>query len=189
VNPLDFRCTACGNCCRTLRVAITARDVERLATATGAPPSQLVEWLAPDEVDMTGEPESFIELSSGRRLLVLLQQDGACAQLGADNRCRVYAARPRDCRAYPFDLARAPDGSGKRRLSLLPLDGCEHAEDGVQDRATIESEDDARFTELLEFQAQIAAWNRAAKHRRRLGQAIGNGDAFLDFALARLTTR
>jgi Fe-S-cluster containining protein len=189
VEALDFRCTACGNCCRALRVAITARDALRLATATGAAPNELVDWLAPDAVDMTGEPESFVELSSGRRLLVLLQRQGACALLGQDNRCGAYAARPRDCRAYPFDLARAPDASGKRRLSLLPLDGCEYAEDGAQDRASIEAEDDARFHELLEFQTHIAAWNRAAKHRRRLGHAVGGGDAFLAFALSMLTKR
>jgi Fe-S-cluster containining protein len=179
VEPLDFRCTACGNCCRTLRVAVTAEDVQRLVAATGARPSELVDWLAPDEVDMTGEPESFVELSSGRRLLVLRQRDGACAQLGADNRCRVYAARPRDCRAYPFDVARNADDSGKRRLSLLPLDGCEHAEDGAQRYDDVVSEDDARHAELVAFQARIAAWNRGAKHRRRLGKVVGDGEAFL----------
>jgi Fe-S-cluster containining protein len=35
VSPLTFRCTGCGNCCRTLRVAVTALDVGRLAQATG----------------------------------------------------------------------------------------------------------------------------------------------------------
>lgn len=191
VEALDFRCTACGNCCRALRVAITARDVQRLASATGAAPSELVEWLAPDAVDMTGEPESFVELGSGRRLLVLRQRDGACTQLGTDNLCRVYEARPRDCRAYPFDVARVPDASGKRHLSLLPLSStsCEYAEDGAGDRARIEAEDDARGEELREYQAQIAAWNRVAKHRRRLGHAIGTGDAFLAFALEGLTAR
>jgi Fe-S-cluster containining protein len=186
VEPLDFRCTACGNCCRSLRVAITAHDVQRLVAATGAALSELVDWLAPDEVDMTGEPESFVELSSGRRLLVLRQRAGACAQLGADNRCSVYAARPRDCRAYPFDLSRAPDDNGKRRLALLPLDGCEYAEDGAQSYDAITREDDARHAELVEFQARIAAWNRGAKHRRRLGKVIGQGEAFLAFVL---TTR
>jgi Fe-S-cluster containining protein len=185
VEPLDFRCTSCGNCCRLLRVAVTARDVLRLATATGAAPDDLVEWLEPDAVDMTGEPESFVELSRGRRLMVLRQSEGACTLLGEDNLCRAYAARPRDCRAYPFDFERA-DPSGKRHLALLPLEGCEYAEDGAQDRAGLEAEDEARFVELCEFQAQIAAWNRVAKHRRRLGRIIGSGDAFLAFALARL---
>src|SRR5262249_35444606 len=84
---LAVRRTGCGACCKTLRVAVTHHDVARLAHATGRPATELVEWLAPDEVDMTGEPETFVELGAGRRLLVLAQRDGACALLGADQRC------------------------------------------------------------------------------------------------------
>ena len=104
MDPLAFRCTGCGNCCRNLRVALTAADLSRLSAATGQPATALVEWLAPEAVDMTGEPSSFVELGEGRRLMVLAQQAGACVLLGPDDRCRAYDARPLDCRAFPFDF-------------------------------------------------------------------------------------
>jgi len=193
VSPLTFRCTGCGNCCRSLRVAVTCFDVARLARSTAALPRELVAWLAPESVDMTGEPESFVELSEGRRLLVLAQQRGACRLLGADNRCGVYAARPRDCRAFPFDFA--PLGSAtpaaasastpeKRRLGLLPLSDCDYASDGQNDVAQLAAEDRARWDELERYQALVARWNREAWHRRRLHKRLGDAQQFLDFALA-----
>jgi Fe-S-cluster containining protein len=157
--------------------------VQRLAVATGREQHELVEWLAPDVVDMSGEPQSFVDLSAGRRLMVLAQRGGACSLLGTDNRCSAYAARPRDCQAYPFDIARMSDASGKRHLALLPLDGCDYADDGAQDRDALEATDDARFRELERYQAQVARWNRLAWHRRRLGKPIGTATAFLEFML------
>ena len=182
VDALRFRCTGCGNCCRNLRVAVTALDVRRLAAATGKAASTLVEWLAPDAVDMSGEPESFVELSEGRRLMVLAQHDGACALLDRDESCRAYAARPRDCRAYPFDFEPPPrQGSSKRRLALLPLEGCEFAEDGDNDADELEAHDRLRFEELARYQAHVARWNRLAWHRRRLHQRVGAAREFLSF--------
>lgn len=183
VDALRFRCTQCGNCCKALRVAVTALDVQRLANATGKPALELVEWLAPDAVDMSGDPQSFVSLAEGRRLMVLAHVGGACLLLAGDNRCLAYDARPRDCQAYPFDVERAPDASGKRRLTLLTLEGCDSASDGAQDRASIELTDDARFAELTQYEALVARWNRLAWHRRRLGKPVGSAAAFLDFAL------
>jgi Fe-S-cluster containining protein len=185
VSALHFRCTGCGNCCRKLRVAVTALDMKRLAAATGKAAATLVEWLAPDAVDMSGEPEGFVELSEGRRLMVLAQRDGACALLDSDDSCSAYAARPRDCQAYPFDFepATRPE-SGKRRLALLPLDACEYAEDGDNDAELLATLDRVRFEELASYRAQVARWNRLAWHRRRLHQSVGTAAEFLRFALA-----
>ncbi len=183
--PLAFRCTACGNCCRELRVALTSLDLGRLAAATGLEPSTLVAWLAPDAVDMTGEPESFVELAEGRRLMVLRQRDSACELLGGDQHCRAYAARPRDCRAFPFDFATpAPGSSAARRLTLLPLDGCEYDVDGQNELGALENADRARWSELRDYQALVARWNRRAWHRRRLHRSVGSAAAFLGFALS-----
>jgi Fe-S-cluster containining protein len=187
VSPQNFRCTACGNCCRDLRAAVTALDVARLAAATGLAPSALVDWLAPDAVDMTGEPESFVELGEGRRLMVLRQRDGACMQLGSDNRCGAYAARPRDCRAFPFDFsAPAASPDAPRRLALLPLPSvplgrCDYAVDGANDEAALELEDQARWAELRDYQALVARWNRRAWHRRRLHRSGGDAAQFLAY--------
>lgn len=184
VDALSFRCTGCGNCCRNLRVAVTGLDVQRLAQATGKAAPALVEWLAPDTVDMSGEPDSFVELSQGRRLMVLAQSSGACVLLAADDSCSAYAARPRDCQAYPFDFEELAEPAAKRHLTLLPLDACEYAEDGSNDLAQLAAIDRARFEELSRYRAHVARWNRLAFHRRRLRQPIGRGEEFLRFVLA-----
>jgi Fe-S-cluster containining protein len=186
ISPLRFRCTACGNCCRTLRVAVTALDVRRLVHATGRDARELVGWLAPDAVDMSGEPDSFVELSEGRRLMVLRHRDGGCSLLGADNHCTAYAARPRDCRAFPFDFGPPQRASTPRRLELLPLDGCDYARDGAHEAAALELEDTSRWQELQQYQALVARWNRRAFHRRRLHKSVGSALGFLEFALASL---
>jgi Fe-S-cluster containining protein len=166
-----------------------------LATATALAPSALVDWLAPEAVDMTGEPESFVELSEGRRLMVLRHRDGACVQLGPDNRCRAYASRPRDCRAFPFDFGAPAAGTDTpRRLRLLPLlplspssplGGCDYAMDGANDEAALETEDQARWAELRDYQALVARWNRRAWHRRRLHRSPGDAAQFLAFCSER----
>jgi Fe-S-cluster containining protein len=167
-----------------LRVAVTAHDVMRLVRATGRDAGELVAWLAPEAVDMAGEPDSFVELSEGRRLMVLGQEGGACRLLGSDDRCGAYPARPRDCRTFPFDFG-APTAREVRasppRLSLLPLVGCDHADDGHNDVHALEAEDTGRWRELQSYQALVARWNRRAFHRRRLHKSVGGAAAFLDF--------
>jgi Fe-S-cluster containining protein len=191
VSPVTFRCTSCGNCCRALCVAVTSFDVARLVTSTGMAAAQLVRWLGPDDVDMTGEPQSFVELSEGRRLMALAQRDGACRLLGADNRCSAYAARPRDCRTFPFDFAGAVNAEQvtsappRHSLALLPPSSCEYASDGNNDVALLEAEDHARWSELQRYQQLVAHWNHGAWHRRRLLKSVGGSSRFLDFALER----
>lgn len=140
---------------------------------------------------MTGEPESFVELSEGRGLMVLRHRDGACVQLGSDNRCRAYAARPRDCRAFPFDFSAPVAGTDTpRRLSLLPLlplspssplGRCDYATDGENDEAALEMEDQVRWAELRDYQRLVARWNRRAWHRRRLRRSPGDAAQFLAY--------
>ena len=178
-DALRFRCTACGECCRRLRAAVTDRDLERLVRVTQKSAAELVEWLAPDTVDMTGEPESFVELAEGRRLMALKQRDGACVFLDADGRCSVHAARPLDCRQYPFDVIGAKTA---REIRLLPLaDWCAFEKDGDNPRGEVLEADRSRWSELRAYQARLAAWNRLARHRRRLGHRPRDAREFLEF--------
>jgi Fe-S-cluster containining protein len=178
-DPLRFRCTACGECCRRLRAAVTDRDLERLVRFTQKGAEALVEWLAPEAVDMTGEPESFVELAEGRRLMALKQREGACVFLAEDGRCSVHAARPRDCRQYPFDVI---GQQSAREIRLLPLaDWCERQSDGDYARDDVLEADRSRWAELAAYQARLAAWNRLARHRKRLGHRPRTAREFLEF--------
>lgn len=178
---LGFRCSGCGVCCSQLRVAVTHHDLRRLVAATNEPLDALVAWLGPDEVDMTNEPGSFVELRAGRRLMVLAQRDGACRLLDAAKRCRAYAARPLDCRQFPFDFDRVDSETPGLRLSLAPLAGCDHAHDGRNDAAELVAGDARRWQELTEYQELVQRWNRLARHLRRMGRAPGDAAAFLRF--------
>jgi len=176
---LGFRCTGCGSCCRTLRAAVTHHDVVRLAAATGMPAREFVAWLGPEEVDMTGEPETFVELAAGRRLMVLAQRDGACTFLGTNDLCRVHAARPRDCELWPFDPQL--DAAGALvHLPLLPT-ACEADLDGANDPNALALAHARRERELAEYRARVAAWNKLAVRRRRFRHAVGGAADFLTF--------
>ena len=182
VGHLEFRCNGCGACCKALRVCVTHHDLRRLSsTLAAAPPRhalELVDWLAPDAVDMTGEPGSFVELSEGRRLMVLAQRQGACVLLDAGQRCSAYGSRPHDCRLFPFDLARDADGTVVE-IGRLPLDGCGDDRGPAASLAEVAQLDRRRWQELGEYQALVARWNRLARHRRRFRQPAGDAAAFL----------
>lgn len=158
---------------RLLRHGFGAREPAGSAGAT-----ELVDWLAPEAVDMTGEPGSFVELSAGRRLMVLRWSAGACSFLDAAQRCRVYAARPRDCRLFPFDLSRDAAGSVVA-VGRLELDACGDDRGPPAALAEIDALDRQRWDELAEYQALVARWNRLARHRRRFRQPAGDAAAFL----------
>ena len=169
-------------------MAVTHRDVARLVAATAEPAASLVDWLRPDDVDMTGEPASFVELNVGRRLMVLAHSSGQCRWLDASLRCRVYAARPLDCRSYPFSIEPREDASSMA-LSLLSFVSCDPRDDVPADDAPGEAasalalteQDTERWRELSEYQALVARWNRLARHRRRLGHRVRGAPEFLRF--------
>jgi Fe-S-cluster containining protein len=183
---LDFRCNGCGNCCRSLRVAITHHDLDRLAAGLGRDASLLVEWLGPDAVDMTDEPGSFVELNVGRRVMVLAHRQGACELLDANQRCTAYAWRPRDCRLFPFDLGRDETGSVVR-VERLSLEGCGDERGEPAEVGELSASDERRWLELVDYQAQVARWNRLSCHRRRFRQRVGDTEEFIRFLRERLS--
>ena len=179
---LGFRCTSCGNCCRDLRVPLTDADVRRLVDASGLLASQVVAWLPTHEVDLTGEPGSLVLLDhpGGHALMALAQRDGACRFLGSDQRCGVYFARPGNCRVYPFAATFGRRG-GIRRLRLLAGTDCDYARDGDNDVHALRAADELRWAEHRSYLEQISRWNRAQRHRSRLGRRPQGAREFLAF--------
>lgn len=179
---LRFRCTACGNCCRDLRVPLTRADLHRLVEATGKAAAEFVEWLPTAAVDLTGEPGSLVVLDHvGRRVLMTLaHRDGACVWLGGDERCSVYGARPASCRLYPFNASFGRRG-GLRRLRLLSGTRCDYARDGNNDPHALREADRERWGEHRDFLAQIEAWNRVQRRRGLLGHRLRSAPEFLAF--------
>jgi Fe-S-cluster containining protein len=88
---LRFRCTQCGNCCTGAPgyVWVTNEEIAVLAEATGA---SSVEEFEQQFVRNVGVRKSLREFSNGDCVFFDSQQ----------RKCNVYAARPRQCRTWPF---------------------------------------------------------------------------------------
>ena len=87
--PDPFVCRQCGACCRWPgSVLLETTDAEAAAAALGLTAAEFIERHA--------------ALARNRAQLTLKEApDGACEFLKADGRCRIYAARPRQCRDFP----------------------------------------------------------------------------------------
>lgn len=128
---LRFRCTGCGDCCTGEPGAVWVNDDEI---------AELAAFLAisPEELE-----RRFVR-KIGRRRSLFERFDGDCVFFDPDKRgCRVYPARPVQCRTWPFwsdnlesreawdEAERVCPGSGQG--DLVPLDRIraqlrEHAE-------------------------------------------------------------
>ena len=87
-----FACLRCGACCRWPgHVLLTDPDIARLAGFVGLDEAALI--------------NRYTRLASNRAQLSLVEQgDGACIFLDGA-RCRVYPARPAQCRSFPHAWA------------------------------------------------------------------------------------
>ncbi len=175
----SYTCGHCPACCRGVRVPLTHHDLRRLQNSQeGAPSSSglngLVEWLLPEEIDMSGEPESFVETSRGRRLLVLRHSGAGCVLLTDGGRCSAHAHRPAACAAYPFTLT----GSSLTRLPdapcAVPWPTDEKPWRAVAARVELE---------LREYLLVVARWNRRQRQRRVLRKPRESAERFLEIAL------
>lgn len=86
---VSFVCRQCGACCRWPgSVLLEAEDAAAAAAALGMSTDDFIARHA--------------VLARNRAQLTLKEApDGACEFLQADGRCRIYAARPRQCRDFP----------------------------------------------------------------------------------------
>lgn len=169
---LSFECTRCPECCRTVRVPVTHFDLARLRDVALLRGSSCLEWLAPEAIDMSGEPETFVETRRGRRLLVLRHQSGACCFLSAQGRCLVHGSRPSACAAYPFSLdnaalVRLPDSPCAAPLPSEPLAAMAAA-------ARVDRE-------LSAYVTLVSEWNRRQRRRRMLRKMPERAERFLEY--------
>jgi len=177
---LRFRCTGCGNCCRDPLLPLTDADLHRVADHTGLPASEIIKWVDRHGIELSGEPESFVTLRTGRRVMVLRHVQGHCRFLGADDRCTIYAARPLGCRIFPFD----PDFNRKGemvRLRMIEATDCPYEKDGKNSKVEIRTLHRQTEAELAAYHARVVEWNRAQRARVRRGLTAATPREYLEF--------
>lgn len=185
-STVELRCENCPSCCRCVCVPLTTADLGRLVAATGLPGAEIVDWTTPEQIDMTGEPETFVETSRGRVLMVLRHVDGGCRFLSTAGLCSVYEVRPAPCAAYPFASSRKGDRRALEVLSGAPckLDAvlATHLDASCLDAQEVAARAVARVeTELNAYIVQIAEWNRRQKRRVLAGHRARTANEFLQF--------
>jgi Fe-S-cluster containining protein len=111
---IRFECTQCGNCCRHLKLPLTAAEaVDWLKE--GHQVQLICDALPWPEESPTRDQKaahwgrrSFAGMSGSMpmRVVVILVANlgGACPHLLADMRCGIYERRPLVCRIYPAEI-------------------------------------------------------------------------------------
>ncbi|MEO8146594.1 MAG: YkgJ family cysteine cluster protein [Bacteroidia bacterium] len=76
-------CLSCGNCCKTMTPTFLPSDIKRIAK---------------DQKISTREFHERYLMKDGKDLV---NKNVPCQFLNPDNKCRIYAIRPADCRGFP----------------------------------------------------------------------------------------
>jgi Fe-S-cluster containining protein len=88
--PPGFTCLRCGNCCHGPGDVLLARGEEESIAALM-------------DMDLHAFTAAYTRLSADRAALSLGERpDGHCIFLQPDNTCRIQAAKPAQCRAFPY---------------------------------------------------------------------------------------
>lgn len=147
---------------------------------TGDAPTDFVTWVDRHGIEMKDEPEAFVRLRQGKRVMVLRHQRGRCRYLGADNRCTIYESRPLGCRIFPFDPEFTRTGE-LRRLGLIRVTECPYTLEGNTRVAALRALN-RRYAEAQDaYHRRVADFNRVQEGRRRRGQAAQTATEFFRF--------
>ncbi|HWL86554.1 MAG TPA: YkgJ family cysteine cluster protein [Polyangiaceae bacterium] len=177
---LQFRCTGCGNCCKDPLLPLTDEDIQRIVDRTGDSPSVIAQIVDDRAIELDDEPEAFVTLRQGKRVLVLRHEHGRCRYLGDDDRCTIYSSRPLGCRVFPLD----PEFNAKkklRRLTLIKATDCLYEMDGKVDVETLYTLQQRYWKAHEVYYAKVAEWNREQNRRRRAGRAAQTAREFFSF--------
>ena len=93
----NFTCQCCGQCCKWEGFVIARED--EMAAAAKLLGITLDEFI-----------QKYTKLSQDRKSLIFTDRaDGACVFLDDNNRCKIYEARPWQCRTFPHEWDVPPD--------------------------------------------------------------------------------
>ena len=159
---------------------MTDGDLRRIVARTGERASDVVRFVSRHQIDMDDEPEAFVRLRQGKRVMVLGHTRGACRYLGSDDRCTIYGFRPIGCRVFPFDPEFSRTGA-LRRLRLIQATECKYALDGKNRVPVIRELHERHEQTVQSYHDRVAEFNRLQKARLRAGQAAQTTAEFLAF--------
>lgn len=177
---LKFRCTGCGNCCKDPLLPLTDQDVVRITQRVGVGAESFVRWVDRHGIDMDDEPEAFVKLRQGKRVMVMRQGRGGCHFLGKDDRCTIYSSRPLGCRIFPFDPSFSKQDK-LRRLTLIQATDCLYELDGKNDPNQIRELHTRHEGATRAYHERIADWNNTQTRRVRQGKRVQTATDFLSF--------
>jgi Fe-S-cluster containining protein len=177
---LSFRCTGCGNCCKDPLLPLTDTDLSLIQGKTGHHPRDFVRWVTRHEIQMDDEPEAFVLLRQGKRVMTLRHGRRGCHYLGADDRCTIYEKRPLGCRIFPFDPTFDQRGN-LRRLKLIDATDCRYELDGNNDPVRLRSLHARYENATTRYHERVAAWNREQSALRRKGRSARTARDFLAY--------
>jgi Fe-S-cluster containining protein len=175
-----FRCTGCGNCCKEPLLPLTDQDVLRIQQRTGEDARDFVRWVDRNGIDMDDEPEAFVRLRQGKRVMIMRHRGGGCYFLGKDDRCTIYASRPLGCRIFPFDPSYTKNGK-LRRLKLIQATDCQYELDGSNDPQAVQDLHERHEGATKRYQDRVAEWNQEQTRRVRRGGRAQTATEFLEF--------
>jgi Fe-S-cluster containining protein len=159
---------------------MTDGDLRRIVSRTGERAGDIVRFVSRHEIDMDDEPEAFVRLRQGKRVMVLGHARGRCRYLGPDDRCTIYSFRPIGCRVFPLDPEFSQTGA-LRRLRLIQATECKYELDGKVRVPVIRDLHERHEDTMESYHAKVAEFNRAQKARLRAGQAAQTTREFLTF--------
>jgi Fe-S-cluster containining protein len=159
---------------------LTDQDILRIKQRTGDDPRTYVRWIDRDGIDMDDEPEAFVKLRQGKRVMVMRQGKGGCHYLGSDDRCTIYGSRPLGCRIFPFDPSYTRQGK-LRRLKLIQATDCQYELDGANNPEAVQDLHTRHEAATQRYQERIAEWNKQQARRIRQGGTAQSAAEFLSF--------